>query len=263
MILLPNHLSYTQINTYLQCPQKYKFQYIDKLPWPFTPAALTFGSAIHAALERFYLDRLRGILSFPDDLKSVFDTSLLTTAGEKDLKFKDGFDPVELQKQGHGLLDCFLKHVTPGTVLGVEEAFSLELVDPETGEVLDVPFVGKVDLIEQAPDGQIWLVDFKTASQRYTEDNVRRDLQLSAYSLYARTAYAGEDSIVRLRFDVLLKTKTPQCVLYTTERTLQDAQRFTRIVLAIWRAIQGGHFYPNPGWQCQDCPYSGHCEHRA
>jgi putative RecB family exonuclease len=256
---LPDHLSYSQINTYLTCPQKYKYHYIDKLPWPFTPAALTFGSAIHSALEKFYLDRLRGSTTEFDVLKTIFSERLLQNAAEKEMKFKEGFDPIELQTQGFQLLKCFLKSVAPGQVLGVEESFRLELLDSESGEALDVPLVGAVDLIEQTPDGVIELVDFKTAGQRYNEAAVQRDLQLSAYSLYARSAYAGEDAPVNLRFDVLLKTKVPQCVSYRTQRTKADGKRFVQIAHKLWRAIQGENFYPNPGWQCTDCPFVDKC----
>jgi hypothetical protein len=27
------HISYTQLNTYLKCPQKYEFQYVRGIPW--------------------------------------------------------------------------------------------------------------------------------------------------------------------------------------------------------------------------------------
>ena len=29
--------------------------------------------------------------------------------------------------------------------------------------------------------------------------------------------------------------------------------------LAVLRAIEMGVFVPNPGWQCQDCPFRGRC----
>jgi putative RecB family exonuclease len=260
VISLPDHISYSQINTYLICPQKYKYQYIHKLEWPFIPAALTFGSAIHSALEKFYMDRLLGTESNSDCLKDAFNIHLLKDAAEKEMKFKNGFDPVELQNLGCQMIDCFLKNVTPGNVLGVEEKFKVDLIDTETGEVIEVPLVGAVDLIEQTSDGNIVLVDFKTSSARYNEDAVHRDLQLSAYSLYARTAYAGEGDSVSLRLNVLLKTRTPQYLTYKTERTPADGQRFVRIARKIWSAIQGENFYPNPGWQCTDCPFREVCE---
>src|ERR1051325_4059832 len=51
-------ISISQVNAYLACPLKYRFQYIDKLPKPFQPAALAFGSSVHAAIEWFHRERM-------------------------------------------------------------------------------------------------------------------------------------------------------------------------------------------------------------
>ena len=130
----------------------------------------------------------------------------------------------------------------------------------ETGETLNVPLVGKVDLIERTDDGNIVFVDYKTASTRYNQDSVQRNLQLTAYSLWARETYTDKkNDVVHLRFDVLLKNKTPLYLKYETQRTYQDAQRFTRMLLMISDAIRQELFYPNPGWQCVDCPFKVSC----
>ena len=46
-------ISYTKLQTFLQCPLKYRYRYIDrrpeKKPWPFR----VLGSAVHAALADF------------------------------------------------------------------------------------------------------------------------------------------------------------------------------------------------------------------
>ncbi len=54
------HLSYSQINTYLTCPLKYKFHYIDQIEPPFVSSALVFGSCIHEAVAAFYQSCLEG-----------------------------------------------------------------------------------------------------------------------------------------------------------------------------------------------------------
>ena len=46
-------LSYSSINTYETCPQKFKFQYEDRLPTS-PSAALAFGDSLHQALHRFH-----------------------------------------------------------------------------------------------------------------------------------------------------------------------------------------------------------------
>ena len=43
----PEAISISQINLYLTCSLKYRFQYIDRLPRLVQSAAMVFGSAAH------------------------------------------------------------------------------------------------------------------------------------------------------------------------------------------------------------------------
>ncbi len=39
----PRTISVSQVNAYLGCPLKYRFQYVDKIPRPWRVAAMAFG----------------------------------------------------------------------------------------------------------------------------------------------------------------------------------------------------------------------------
>ena len=54
---LPDHLSWSGIPTYSQCPRKYHYRYIVQAPVEFTPASLAFGGAFHRAAERLHQAR--------------------------------------------------------------------------------------------------------------------------------------------------------------------------------------------------------------
>ena len=66
------HLSYSQINTYLTCPLKYKFHYIDQIEPPFVSSALVFGSCIHEAVAAFYQSCLEGDPLSPSQVHDVY-----------------------------------------------------------------------------------------------------------------------------------------------------------------------------------------------
>ena len=55
-----DHLSATQINLYLECSLKYRFQYIDEFPKPFKSSGQAFGSATHSSLEWLHKEKIRG-----------------------------------------------------------------------------------------------------------------------------------------------------------------------------------------------------------
>ena len=49
-VKLPKVVSASQINTFLQCPLKFKFQYIDKLPVEVSEV-MKFGSFVHSKIS--------------------------------------------------------------------------------------------------------------------------------------------------------------------------------------------------------------------
>ena len=50
---LPTHLSASSISTYEQCPLRYRFSRLDKIPEP-TTQPMIMGSFVHEILEEFY-----------------------------------------------------------------------------------------------------------------------------------------------------------------------------------------------------------------
>jgi hypothetical protein len=64
---------------------------------------------------------------------------------------------------------------------------------------------------------------------------------------------------LRLRFDVLTKTKQPDLHRYETTRDRGVTRRLFRLAAEVLRAIEAGVFPPRVGWQCQDCAWRGEC----
>ena len=64
---------------------------------------------------------------------------------------------------------------------------------------------------------------------------------------------------LRLRFDVLTKTKQPELCRYWTQRDRAANLRLFHLAAEILHAIEAGVFVPNPGWQCKDCPFRRSC----
>jgi len=49
-----DHLRYSSVNTCQQCPLKWNFRYVEKIPEEMIGSALVFGSAIHSGIERHF-----------------------------------------------------------------------------------------------------------------------------------------------------------------------------------------------------------------
>ena len=69
----------------------------------------------------------------------------------------------------------------------------------------------------------------------------------------------ADEQDLRLRFDVLTKTKQPELCRYGTTRDRAANVRLFRLAAEILQAIEAGVFHPNPGWQCKECPFRSKC----
>ena len=137
-------------------------------------------------------------------------------------------------------------------VVGVEEYFEI----PLGGLPL---FQGYIDLIEQSPEGDITLVDLKTAAKKLSQSNVDTNLQLTAYALATESMGFNPDEL-KLRLDVLLKTKEAGLVKYETSRTPDDRYRFIKLLYSVWNGIQQEVFFPRQDWQCGQCAWAKQCK---
>jgi putative RecB family exonuclease len=244
--------SLSQVNTYLGCPLKYRFQYVDQIPRPWRAAAMAFGSSVHAAVEWFHRERLAGRNPGLATTLKVFDADWYAQNVEP-LVFSERESKDALAEKGRVMLQLYAESVNGVMPVAVEQPFDLDLADPETGELLEVRLRGIIDLVEEGET----LVDLKTAGRTLEQGGLERHLQLSTYAL---AFFLLNGSIPRLRLDMLLKTAKPRLERHETTRTLQDLGWTARLIAATEAAIVTEHFYPNPSWRCSECEYFAHCQ---
>ena len=144
---------------------------------------------------------------------------------------------------------------------GVEVPFSVDLVLEETGEVLPCKLTGIFDLIEADEEGTLVIVELKTSSKRFTDDQIDLDLQGTLYS-YALKQIGfrtnGDETLVR--YDQLLKLKNPDMETHYAVKGNVDYTWAYHLVRKVLRAIDHEVYHPIPGWQCKDCPYGKICQ---
>lgn len=250
-------ISKTQMQTYLMCPRKFYFQYVVALPWEFMPESLPFGRALHEAAAYFY-NYLKGQGDKPslDLVVEEFRRSFRKARGTA--VSHTGED--RLEGSGAALLQCFYEEVRPRKVVEVEYPFSVPLYDPDGGRPLGYQLVGVIDLVESDDEGNLIVAEMKTSSKRYADSQGENQLDglVYAYALNQLGLRTTEEHTL-IRYDVLIKTKTPAFQQIYFNKKPNDYPRFARWIKEILAAIDRQAFYPNFGWGCKQCQFKKAC----
>jgi len=255
-----DYVSFTQLDQYLRCPLRYSLLYVHHLEPDFVPASRALGSGIHAAAAYFFRGVAQGGPPRVEDVQGHFEALWNLETQAQPLRYGERETRESLRDLAMRMLAVFHREFDPrAQVLAVEDPFRVPLVNLETGEVLDRDLVGTVDLVERDAERRLVVVDLKTSARKYTDLYVHLSLQLSVYS-YAMSLgpYADEEDI-RLRFDVLTKTKQPELHRYRTTRDRASSVRLYRLAAEVLHAIEAGAFHPIVGWQCKECPFKSKC----
>jgi putative RecB family exonuclease len=254
------HVSFTQLDTYLPCPLRYRLQYVDRVAPDFIPAALALGSGIHGAAAFLFGGIARGARPAAADVQSYFASLWALETTHKPIRFGERDSPAALLDLGTRMLAVLCAEVPNTTeVVAVESAFAVPLVDQTTGAMLDRDLVGTLDLVERDAEGGLVVVDLKTAARKYSDLQVEASLQLSIYSYATAMNGLADEQDLRLRFDVLTKTRQPELHRYWTTRDRAANVRLYRLAAEIIVAVEAGVFPPRVGWHCPECPVQSRC----
>jgi hypothetical protein len=98
------------------------------------------------------------------------------------------------------------------------------------------------------------VVDLETAARECSDLQVEASLQLSIYGYATATNGLADEADLRLRLDVLTRTKTPELHRYRTTRDRAANVRFYRLAVDVLAAVEAGVFPPRVSWQRQDRP---------
>jgi len=247
------HVSVSSVKSYLMCPQKHFFRYHSDVEASHRSIALVLGRSVHDALESFY----RFCAEHDQDPPAGLLTDTFSTSWRRGLV---GFPPVRSDNigkdkdQGIALLEAFHEQAPrPVQVLGVEEAFALDLEDDPEGRLI----VGAIDAVVVDEDDRVVVVESKTAKRRWSKDQLAYDFQPTIYQMAVREMGLAEHPAIR--FDFLLKLKTPVFESVEIHRSPEQEEEALLIFRKVLRAIDAGLFYPVRGWMCNDCEFSHAC----
>ncbi|MEK9178188.1 MAG: ATP-dependent DNA helicase [Patescibacteria group bacterium] len=169
---LPSYISYSQIQTFEQCPLHYKLKYILRIPVPPT-SAQSYGTSIHSALRDFY--KLTSIGEKPQlpDLLKALDSNWIREGYASKKHLENAYE-----KAKKLLTTYFKKYYSDKTkTLGIEYPFKFRLEDLSIG--------GRIDRIDDLGEGRIEIIDYKTGLNIPDKRSLEKNIQLTFYALAA------------------------------------------------------------------------------
>jgi len=250
------YLSKTRMARYTACPRSYRLAYQLNIKPIKTPVELLIGKSTHKLIAESFLARAANMIP---DL-----TGSLDAFWTDEMKAPATRAEMENAKREAGRYAClFIKEVDL-TPLAVEKEFSIPVVNYENGDILPVPLVGIIDLVDQ-PNGTPRALEIKTRSRKGDDLQPRVSLELTCYAYWIKSQLLSE-----LNEDVnidkipvgylnIIKTKTPSIQKQEGFRTIRDFIDLFETAKAVYENIMDGRFYRNPGTHCGWCDYAPVC----
>jgi len=244
--------SYSALETYKQCPQKYKFRMIDNLRAPKTKEAV-FGNNIHEALRYFH--STQPVSPTLDDLlnhlKDNWQSDIFIDQEEEMIYFSEAIKMLKNYYQ------YFLENKNKFTVLDTESRFEININNP-SNKSQKCTLVGKIDRIDKLSDGTIEVIDYKTAKRLPSQNEVDNNLQISLYCLavflrWPHLKIKKSDSI-KLSFHYLKHGE-----VLSTKRSRSELDEAVNEIWERINEIEKEKFKPIPSALCDWCGYKQIC----
>lgn len=241
-------LSYSGLDTYKQCPLKYKYQYVDKIRTPKSKDAV-FGTLVHNVLKFVHEPGF-----FPPSLEDALDrfargwnTEIWDSEAEERSAFAQGVD----------MITKYYRDNDPRAfdIIALESPFQLDVTDPDKP---DVPHTikGIIDRIDKTPTGYE-IIDYKTARKMPSQESVDKNLQLTIYLKAFLARYPKErDNLGNITVSLYYVKHGTKL---SSTRTEDDLRRVDELFVESIRQIEAGGFDPHVNPLCDWCGYQKMC----
>jgi DNA helicase-2/ATP-dependent DNA helicase PcrA len=234
---LPRRLAASALETFLECPKRYEYQYVLNLRAPSSGAA-NFGTSIHRTLQRYLAARQAGEVV---SLQELY-TECWIPGG-----FESALHELEAKQEGLTSLERYCSDLPEKLATDLELRVALTIAGQQVS--------GSIDRVDTQPDGSLIIIDYKTSKKVKEAKAVAESIPLAVYARALEQRGKQIDSVA-LHF-VLAGGNTalnPAELTYHREGALED------IVTSIKQAHEAGSFTATPGFTiCQYCDYKEIC----
>jgi len=251
---MSNHISFSALKTWNDCPFKYKLTYIDSIQKYKHTEYTIFGTSLHEACERKLLDNSTNEVDifnnkFAEELSKV----------PSDVKFDDKLIN-EMKEQGKTLsvmaLPALQQYFGNFTVLAAEEDI-YEVIKQVPD--LNYNFKGYIDLIIKTEDGKVHIIDWKTCAWGWDAKKKSDPMityQLTFYKYFYAQKHGIDPKNIETHFALLKRiAKKDQVEIFRVTSGDKKTQNAFNLLLKALYSINKS-FYPKNRLSCKYCEYN-------
>lgn len=221
--------SNSRIETFEQCPRKYKFRYIENIRTDTEGVEAFVGKRVHESLEKLYKDLKMGRMNSLEDLLRFYESEWEKSWHGKVHVVREGISPGHYFEIGKRCISDYYKRFHPfdqTRTLGLEERIEMKLMDGD--RVYSIQ--GYIDRLSWDPATETYEIhDYKTSNSMPTQEDVDEDRQLALYHLGIKQRWPDAKKVKLIwhyvAFDKDISSERSESDLKTLEREVIEAIR--------------------------------------
>ncbi|MFQ5779845.1 MAG: RecB family exonuclease [Nitrospiria bacterium] len=242
----------SRLESYRQCPQKFKFTYIDQIPSDTEGIEAFMGSRVHEALQKLYTD-LRFCKSIPLEELLDYYRQIWEKEWHDEIRVvRAEMTPDEYLALGEKCLVDYYQRYHPfdqSRTLGIEHPVKFSLDD--AGQYM---IRGYIDRLSQPREGTIWIHDYKTKGFFPTQQDLDEDRQLAFYQLAVQKLWP-ETKEIELIWHYLIFDQEIH-----SRRSREELEHLRQETITLIQEIEGATKYPaRQSALCNWCEYHKIC----
>lgn len=245
--------SHSRLSCYEQCPQKFKFRYIDKIETKEEETVEAFlGTRVHEALEKLYRDLQYQKENSLEELLAFFEREWNSNWNDDIMIVNAEYTAENYLNMGQKYLTDYYQRYHPfhqDRTVALEQLIRITL-DAAGAYKLQ----GYIDRLTETRDGFYEIHDYKTNSRLPLPDYIRTDRQLALYMIGVKNQYPDVKD-VRLIWHFLKFDKE-----IDSTRTDEELEQLKKDTIQLIKHIEKDErFEANPGYLCEWCEFQSCC----
>ena len=245
--------SYSKLKCFEQCPQKFKFQYIDKIRTEFKESVELFlGKRVHETLNKLYRDPWYQKEITLEDLLFFLNNRWTKNWNDSITIVKEEYRQKDYLKMAEKYITDYYNRYKPfyhERTISLEERVLINLDGS-----CKYKLCSYIDRLTEAENGCCTIHDYKTCSRLPSLEDIKKDRQLALYAIGVKERYPDTMGI-RLILHFLKFDKE-----IDSTRTDGELEELRQNTIQLIDTIENTKKFPaNPSRLCEWCKFKSIC----